>query len=283
MGRWLTAIWLIFACHLEAAPKQEILLLVHGSENAADIRKLRPRALATDTNQLLLRSLGPYPLKFQTATMTRIDRLLQTQKNACSINRVKTPKRESRSYFSKPINLYLGFRMYYLERPLGLPQSALNQEGQLVSLAALFEALPEQKVGMRKDRSYGRKLDIQLRKLNKKHKLVRGDKASLSAMVDLLIAKRIDFLLGYPEAMSKELAYFNDVARIASIEVARIPKYVVGHIECARTDAGKTFVADIDAALETLYDSPEFKQAHTRYLNESDLPVFEQYYNEVFK
>ena len=60
------------------------------------------------------------------------------------------------------------------------------------------------------------------------------------------------------------------------------PSFIVGRIACTKTADSQRFIQLVNAALRQLYHSNEFYQAHTRYLDTADLPLFDRYFRQVF-
>lgn len=279
---YLALLLLLGSAPLLAQTQSPVLLLVHGTDKAGDIRTLSPHTIASSTNQVLLKALGPYSIEFQAASMTRIDRILNTQANSCAINRVKTPARERNSLFSKPINMYLGLKLFFLSEQLPLMSKTLNQQGQLISLNQLFDVMPEKVIGVDKDRAHGSVLDSQLATIKRKNFTAFGGTIDFLHMMELLAQHRVDFILGYPSELHGVLKQYGKPLEISSLSIAGVAPYTVGFIECAQSATGRRFIDDINRALDKLHPSAEFKQAHTRYLSEQDLLLFERYFQQVF-
>jgi len=71
-------------------------------------------------------------------------------------------------------------------------------------------------------------------------------------------------------------------SKLRSIEIAGSPSHYVGFVACNRHSALKPLIADINRNLAKLYQSDSFYQAHTRYLDEADIPKFDQLFKQVF-
>lgn len=278
---WL---WLLLSVAPSSAlAEKPIVLLVHGTENANLFRSLDSVDVSTDTNNLLLDEFKGYSYELQPASMSRIDKLLRTQDNVCAINRVKNAAREQRSDFSRPINLYMGLKLYYLTGQKNLPESVFNSAGELMSLKALFEVMRHQSLGKYQGRSYGEILDRQLARVKAHNLFIRGGNTSLINMMQMLEKKRFDFWIEYPVQIKKAKSLLGYSLNLTSITIADSTRYIVGYVECGRSAITERFIRDINATLGRLYQNPEFKHAHTRYLDEADIDIFERYYEQVFK
>ena len=275
--------WLLFVAGVSANTENTIVLLVHGTQSVSHIRALGPTDVSTDTNNLLFDELEGYPYELQPASMGRIDRLLRTQDNVCAINRVKNSARRRSSDFTRPINLYMGLKLYHLAGQQNLPESVFNNEGELSSLNALFDVMRHQSLGLHQDRSYGEKLDRQLAGVKAHNLFIRGGNTTLLTMMKMLEKKRFDFWIEYPVQIKKAQHLLGRSLSLTSIAMADSTSYIVGYIECGRSAITERFIRDINAALGKLYRNPEFKLAHTRYLDEADIEIFERYYQQVFK
>lgn len=258
-----------------------VLLLFHGAVKVENFRNLGPYDTTTDTNNLLLDVIDEKAIEIQSASLGRIERLLQAQDNICAINRIKTPARERTSYFSKPINLYLSMRLYY-PATLKVPSELLNDDGRLISMTGLFDAMPRKILGLTQDRSYGEVFDDMLVGVKVRHLFVRGGGDTFISMVTLMEKGRFDFLLEYPETIKRARKGMKQMIKLKSLEVAGTTRYIVGHIECSKSPLAQGFLKQVDSALEKLYRTEAFKKAHTYHLDKADIGRFNRYYQEVY-
>ncbi|MEW6990019.1 hypothetical protein AADZ91_04950 [Colwelliaceae bacterium 6441] len=145
-----------------ALAKTEIVWMTDDKRDLQELLLERHNSIGLDTINLVLNNLQAYKIELQYASLSRIDRELQTKKNACVGNRLKTSERLKDNLFSLPVNIHPSLRLYYLKDNIRLPKSILNSQQQLISLNALFEHFPDKIIGKEKNRSFGPLIDKQL-------------------------------------------------------------------------------------------------------------------------
>lgn len=99
----------------------------------------------------------------------------------------------------------------------------------------------------------------------------------------MLIKDRIDYLIDYPEDVSRALNQHSTAIVLDSLAIAGSPDYIVGYVACNKGEEGQRIIQDINKALEKLYHSYEFYLAHTRYLDKTDIANFNLAYQAIFK
>lgn len=241
-----------------------------------------PHSLAVDTNNQVLRQVNNVKFDIKVAQIPRINQLLKTEQAVCVGNRIKTQERIKFNAFSLPIHIYPGLRLYYIPENSPLPKEVLNKDGALLSLNALFSALPNHKIGIVQQRSYGQFLDKELSKQQHKNLLVRSGGSQYSAMISMLFTGRIDFILEYPTVVFEELNISGVNKTISSIAIAGNPEHILSHFACSKTSQGYKFIQQINKIVRQQYQTPAFYQAHTRYLSYFELASFDNTYRTVF-
>lgn len=238
-----------------------------------------------DTSRLLINSLPQYQFTTEYVESQRIARLLKKLPNSCAPNRIKTPERVKDNIYSLPLNIYLSLKLYYKKHGKGniLPASAVNDDQQIESLAALFTGKSNYTLGVNEGRSFGVFLDKQIASLDKHNLVIRHGTESTTSLVKMLLKDRIDYTIEYPVNVHKVLVETNSDVELESIAVAGSPSYIVGYVACNKGKEGEEIIREINTALQALYHSVEFYQAHTRYIDKLDIPAFNQAYQETFK
>ncbi|NQZ22516.1 MAG: hypothetical protein HRT53_10700 [Colwellia sp.] len=248
--------------------------------------KNRPTYIAMETLNLLASSIKNHKIKLAYAPLSRMDYLLKNKKNLCVTNRIKNSERESFGFFSLPLNLYPGLRLYYVEDKIGatnkIPKQLFNKQGQLISLSTLFKALPKNKLAIGQSRSYGKFLDKEIAALAQENIYRRSGENEIKAIIHMLAQKRIDFFIGFPTDFNVVSKKIEKSVNFKSIEIANSPRFILGHLVCNKTPKNELFIGEINKLLLALYKTDAFYQAHIKYLDHSDIVKFKQYYQEVF-
>ncbi|WP_448548513.1 hypothetical protein [Thalassotalea fusca] len=261
---------------------QEIVWFTDDQADLHDLLRDNPVSISTDTNNLVLKVLPQYQINFQYAPIPRITNQLINLENACVGNRIKTEERVKDNLFSLPLNFYPSYRLYYLKNNISLPPELFNDKNQLISLAHLFEILPNTVLAVEKGRSFGPTLDEIIPNLPENNVFVRPGNDGYSAISKLLFIGRVDFIIGFPTEMKERIKKATIEQEIQSVEIANIDNYIVGHIACSKSPIGEKFIHDVDNILKRAYQSDEYINAHLRYLDKVDHQAFRDYF-DVFK
>ncbi len=279
---------LSFCCYNANSYAQEMIHWL--SDNKKDLTQLTPASnvhvsVAIDTTRLLMTSLPQYQFSIEMAQRPSIARLLKKLPNSCAPNRVKTPDRLKDNIYSLPLNIALGLRLYYKKsggRDM-LPLPPLDKKQRLTSLAALFTSKSTFTLGINKGRSFGTFLDAEIAALEKHNLVIRSGSDYSSPLVKMLLKDRIDFIIEYPDDVNEVLKETKTNMMLESLEIAGSPNYIVGYVACNKSPLGQKVIEDINKALQGLYRSYQFYQAHTRYLDKADLADFNQAYQTIFQ
>lgn len=239
-------------------------------------------SIGTDTTNLVLNQLNNYTIYFKLAQIPRIDKILKTQTVACTSNRIKTTERLKHNVFSFPVNLYPGLRLYYLEDEDDIPTDYLNEQGDLVSISEYFQKMPKKILGVTKGRSFGPDIDAEIVKIKSRNVFYRTGNGRYSAIIKMLVKGRINYLIAFPVEIQRELQAFPKDLKIKSYSIASSPKYIVGYIACTKTPLGYQVVEEINQILKKSYKTLQYYEAHSHRLDSNYLPLFNQYYHEVF-
>ena len=273
----------IFMINEVSAETTKILWLTDIPNDEKKFLLQQPDSIDSEINNLILNTLTKeYELSFQVVQIPRINLLLQTKKNACVSNRIKTPQRQRYSIYSTPIDLYLGYHLYYLKSKDDIPKTLLDKNNRLISLTSLFKTFPDRVLAISKGRSYGKYFDEQFTTLDKKNLYSRGGSNRYESIGKMLLKGRIDYLVEFPEAINTEMNLEQNKLDLKAVGIVNSPKYILGHVACSDTPTGHKIINRINKILAELYPKEAFYQAHTRYLNNTDIPVFNRYYQQVF-
>ena len=157
---FIIIILLFFCCYCPTSnARDKIYWFSYDEKNSSLLNQTTrvPTSTVIDTTRLLMKSLPQYQFSVEFAQSPSIARLLKKLPNSCSPNRVKTPERLRDNIFSLPLNIALDLRLYYKGNSIAsaLPQSALNKDQQLISLASLFTSNSTDTLGIDRGRSLG--------------------------------------------------------------------------------------------------------------------------------
>jgi len=277
-----------FYCHSgKSEHKNEIYWLSSTEEDLVMLAKKTniPDSIVIDTTRMLMDSLPQYQFNIQFAQRSSITRLLKKLPNSCSPNRVKTDARLKDNIYSSPLNIALGLRLYSKKGAKSkiMPSNALNQNNEVISLPSLFTGKSTYTLGVNKGRSLGSFLDNQIAQLDKHNLMIRSGSQSTLSLIKMLMKGRIDYMIDYPVSVNRVLNGLKTPAMIESVKVVGSPSYIIGYIACNKGPIGERTIREINTSLQQLYRSPDFYQAHTRYLDKHNIADFNQAYREIFQ
>jgi len=286
MKKMLIILCFIICCKGYAQNKPEMIWMTDTQTDIPIFLKDKPTYIAMETLNLLANSIKSHKIKLAYAPLSRMDYLLKNKNNICVTNRIKNSEREAFGFFSLPLNLYPGLRLYYVEDKIDIthkiPKQLINKQGQLISLTTLFETLPNSKLAIGQSRSYGKFLDKEVNTLSQDNVYVRSGENHIQAIIQMLSQKRIDFLIEFPTEFNAVSKKIEKNLQFKSIEIANSPRYILGHLVCNKSPKNSLFINEINKLLLALYQTDTFYQAHIKYLDHSDVGKFRQYYQEVF-
>ncbi len=275
---YVVLFFLLFQSALCVAKEQFIWL----TDDPLDVTQLQhalPTSIGSHTSKLVLSKLTQYDIKVQVASIPRIDKLLVKYDNMCVANRVKTKKRMSENIFSLPLNLYMGLRLYHLDKL----QPEFESDGTKInSLSRFLELNKGKTLGLAHGRSYGEFLDRELIKVPQNSIITRSGSDRYVALLNMFFKSRLDFIIEYPVQVKDHLKLFNNLPRTISYEIAETPQFILGYIACSKSKQGQVIIEDINQVLKNLYLTEEFYKAHTHYIHESDIAEFNIIYNQTF-
>lgn len=277
---------LINSSHSKAI--QSLIWLTDDKKDLVDLKSSENISIGTDTTKLVLSALTDYDINIQLVQLPRAKILMKSMDNLCMSNRVKTKERLKDNTFSLPVNVFPSLRLYYLADNENIftdnsLEALLNEQGELKSLAHIFNHYPNAILATTKGRSFGEVVDKQIQQVPSDNILQRAGDGRYQAMMQMLLKGRVDFIIDFPVEIKRELDAFNRPVSLASLPMADTPDYVVGHIACSKSDLGEKVVQQVNTRLLALYQQAEFFDAHSRYLAEADLANFAQYYMDVFQ
>ncbi len=278
---------MFYCCYsINSYAQNKIYWFSDSLEDSVEITQSTNTHISTiiDTTRLLMKSLPQYQFSTEFSDSPSIARLLKKLPNSCAPNRVKTPERLKDNIYSSPLNIYLGLRLYYKkgDRFSILPKNALDNDQRLKSLAALFTGKSNHTLAINDGRSFGVFLDTQITALEKHNLVIRRGVESTTSLVKMLLKDRIDYTIEYPVNVNKVLKRTTTDITLESLAIAGSPSYIVGYVACHKGPVGQKVIADINIALQRLYQSYSFYQAHIRYIDKVDVSDFNRAYQTIF-
>ncbi|WP_414829337.1 hypothetical protein [Alteromonas sp. H39] len=230
--------------------------------------------------RLLLNELNA-PLDFMYAPYKRTQRLLTEAEPACTFYALKTAQREKEFHFSLPVTFLSTPRLYIRgEKPLD--DALLNENGELRSLQAFFDAQPDALMLLIDGVSYGDALDSHIAELPSRNIVKRASGDRHNKLSGMFFRDRVDIALIYPQEVQQHLAMNPDDAEpFQSYVIAGVPATTSGYIMCNRHPQTEALIAKVNEALLRLYDTPAYIEGQLRHSPESEYSLLEAAISET--
>jgi uncharacterized protein (TIGR02285 family) len=222
--------------------------------------------------KLLIDALPQYHHQIHQIHLARIVKVsATTSENHCTFGLRYTQDRDKRTYFSQPAGLLPNLAVNSLQQDSKLKTFDPQQAVQMSTLVKSPELLGL----IENDRAYPAVIAAQIDKA--------GSNLGSSSMTtmnpaQLLAAKRVDYVVDYPN----RLRYFSIEAgqdiKLEFRPIADIPGFSYTYVSCSKTETGKRWIKDVDEALNTLKQQPEYKNAMYRWFSEQERQLLEPHY-----
>jgi uncharacterized protein (TIGR02285 family) len=265
----------------ENKEKPTILWLIEDNHENLSLTtdKTSSTSTSTYTESLVLSQLNNYQIQFQKVSARQINLTIKNHKNICTASRIKNNERERYSLFSTPQNIYLSYKLYRLKQSKSVPNSAINNKGDIISLKKLFMAEPNKVLALADGISYGKFFDKAISELNSKNVYLRSGVKRADAISKMLVSKRIDYILYFPTVLSSVI---DKSIELESYNIAKAEPYILGHFTCSKNELGQQVINDINKILFRAYQTPEFYHAHSQWLLPADLMILNQHFPKIF-
>lgn len=232
------------------------------------INERKYKSVNTETNFLLFQQFSR-AVKVIEIPIARTEQMMDSGQSICTMDRVKNSSRSAKYLFSKPVNFFLGYRLYQLATSPRIPAELLNDKGQVKDISQLMAAIPRAKLLVQKNFSFGDILDNQIRQVPENQILLLSAPHYHTNFIGMFASQRAEFVIAYPTEM-KLFMQNKQKLHIRSYGLEDAPELITGHLMCSDTDRNRHFIEAVDNTLTTLYRDKNFLLAHTRYLNEDE-------------
>ncbi|MCO4799339.1 MAG: hypothetical protein KC484_09000 [Colwelliaceae bacterium] len=271
-------IFLFLAISLLAPFSLSANIYIH-TDNIIDLKALKDNRgennLSASTNlHALQKELSN--IHFEYMTVKRSLQFMDEGKNICVVNKIKTKERLEKYIFSKPINLFLGRRLY--QHSAYSPLSTMYSPDYQVNLLELFNERKNSQLLISGQISYGDILDEQIAALPNKNKITRQSSEHDSGIINMFSLGRAEFALLYPHRVFTFKS--NLVAR--SFEIESIEPYALGHLMCTNNSETHALIDRVNEHLNSENSFNKLLEYHLNFINPNDKTIFEFYFHQVF-
>ena len=217
----------------------------------------------------------------QTNIVVGIPRLLATMKvksNICNPSLKVTSERQKIAYFTSHASIIrpaIGFAVRRDDKRFpkiakSFPLNKIKTSKEIFTL------------GIENKRSYGKVIDSIITKIPEKRIYRRSSKNNYKALVRMLISKRIDAVLGYPQEFSFYGKELKALEKIRFIPISETKPFTLSNIACSKTPEGKKIIQDLNDLLLKLRPTKAYRDILEKWLNPEILSDFRKAYNSEF-
>lgn len=266
----LCAICILLSVFIEGHTEENVMIMTDSEAFVTSVTNDEGYGTISTVYALLFNKIG-LPEKITLTPLNRQDRILeQTEYAACSLYRFKTLQRAKKFAFSKMIYFMLHYRLYQQADESPLADDLLNQNRELTSLSALFEARPNSNLLVIPFLSYGDVIDAQLASVADSVKIEWSGGNPHNRLSSLFFAKRADYTLMFPAEVADYLKQNNSGTAYRRYSIANVDHATKGYMMCNKHPDAYAFIDKVNKALPELYRLPEYEKAHTDYYQESE-------------
>ena len=271
-----TSVIVFFSSLLQSEPLTDIAIY---SDSKLLINEFKNQpyqnvSTALDTVKLLLDELN-YTQDVELISLPRVFALMDDGEAVCVVNKIPNPQRREKYAISLPLNFFQSVRLYQLGSLPPLSEDLLDDNKKLRSLHETLTRYPDAAIILPKDFSYGSKLDKDIAQADPEQVILLPSDVYFERFMQLFFKRKVGFALIFPSTHDRAMLYTNPVP-VREYEVEGIEKFTSGHVLCANTEQGREAIAAINDAIISIYDSPAYLEAHTRYLPDDSRPVLKE-------
>jgi uncharacterized protein (TIGR02285 family) len=187
---------------------------------------------------------------------------LQTDKNVCSFGSIFTDKRAISRWYSKSVAVLPGLAVHF-RSGTELEQHPALQADDSVDVRKLAQDI--QLTGAyQPNRFYPPSVLDATTYVN----FIPHEFTSQVNAAALLVSKRVDYVIEYPERMTFYLQQNNSSKTIRTLAVADASPYVESFITCNKSPEAPQIIEWINAALVVVWQAAEYKQAMFTWVSE---------------
>lgn len=255
------------ATRLEATPGFPQGLELHSDDNNITRHinfKAQPVSASVDTIKLLMQRLN-WQVTVLNVPLARSLSYMEAGKAVCIVNKIKTPEREKKYLFSKPVNFFEAQRLYQRTELPVIADTFLDKQGAVKSIHDVINSQPESTILTPADFSFGERIDQDLELINKNQKIPISNEAYFGSSMKMFAFKRTDYAIVFPVELYRKSGE-DKTHDVRSYSIADNPKYIAGRFWCSDSPASRQLIAMVNKVAKTLYADPQFIEAHTRYL-----------------
>jgi len=188
----------------------------------------------------------------------------------CYSNRLKTQARLKQYFFSQPMTMYGGLRLFSKE-PI--------KQKEPIDIQQLLAGASNRHLGLVRNRSYSEKIDKLIQHIDKSKTInLLGNS---DTYINVFFGDRVDYIIEYPSIIK---SVWDPVVQgaIYSYQIKGAPLYNLGHIMCEKSAEGKQIIDSVNKALNSLYQSEYFINIFYEKVDEKNKQSFYSQFKRLF-
>lgn len=209
---------------------------------------------------------------------TRLFEELRKGSDVCAIL-YHSPEREKFLVYSNPIILTPSYHLYVNAKGLEHFQRKTGWSGGEASFNDIMSKSKDFKIAITSNQSYGAERDEILARHADKAEVVRGF-SDQDTLVKMLVANRMDMLLGFPWVINYEMNLLDIGTPLTKILLTDVPQYDATFVACADTPLGRAAVSAIDNISPSVHDRVKGLLSH--WLTEKENQEYDDVYRQYF-
>lgn len=229
--------------------------------------------------ELVVAGLPQLTHQVKVVNLPRLEQaFLQNRQTVCSFGSLFSEKRVTTRWYSKAVAVLPGLAVHFRQNSDLSQHKAIQPDG---SIDVLHLVEDKALTGVyQPNRFYPNSVINAAQQSN----LVPQEFNSEINAVSLLLSKRVDYVVEYPERMAfylKDNKKNQKGPQIRSLQVSDASPYVVSYITCNKSPEGQQLIAEINKVLERLWQQSYYKTAMFYWLDESMKFRLDSAYSEV--
>lgn len=226
--------------------------------------------------KLVVASLPHLRHQMKVVNLPRLEQaFLQHNTSVCSFGSLFTEKRAQSRWYSKAVAVLPGLAVHFRQNTDLKQHAAMQKNGSMdVGKLAQDKSLTG---AYQPNRFYPASVMEATQTAN----FIPQEFTSQLNAASLLISKRVDYVVEYPERMAFYLEQDPQQQQIQSLMLSDAPPFVVSYITCSKNPQGQQLINEINKALVQLWQQPEHKAALFRWVDDKTKRRLEQAYAQV--
>lgn len=229
-------------------------------------------------HKLLIAQLPHLKHQTKAVNLPRLEQaFLQNKYNVCSFGSIYTEERAKTRWYSKAATVLPGLAVHFRT------SAALQQHSSILGNGSIdIRQLAQDKTllgAYQPNRFYPASVMDATQYAN----FIPQEFTSEVNAAALLLSKRVDYVVEYPERIAFYLKQHPKKLQIQSRAVEDASSHVVAYITCNKSPVGQQLIAEINQALMVLWQTPEYKTAMFSWVDESNMIKLEKVYEDFQK